>query len=450
MGQKSGPVKEPAEQLVKEIRRATRRQFSAEEKIRIVLTGLRGEDSIAELCRREGIVQNLYYRWSKEFLEAGKKRLAGDTARAATSDEVKDLRREASALKEVVAELMLENRLLKKKHDWGWGRRRMRYIAAEKLEIIRLVEQSPLPVRHTLAKLGIPRATFYRWYDRHSRGGPEALNDRSPRPDRVWNRIPDGVRENVIQMALDEPALSPRELAVRFTDSQSYFVSEASVYRLLKARDLIASPAFIVIKAADAFKDKTTAPNQLWQTDFTYLKVIGWGWFYLSTVLDDFSRYIVAWKLCTTMKAEDVTATLELALQASGLDPAKPADRPRLLSDNGSSYIAGDLAKWLDARNIKHLRGAPYHPMTQGKIERWHQTLKNRILLENYFLPGDLEAQIAAFVADYNNRRYHESIDNLTPADVYCGRGHAILAERERIKRQTIANRRLQHQLQAA
>ena len=114
MGQQSEPVREPAEQVIKEIRRATRRQFSAEEKIRIVLSGLRGEDSIAELCRREGIVQNLYYRWSKEFLEAGKKRLAGDTARAATPQEVKDLRREASALKEVVAELVLENRLLKK------------------------------------------------------------------------------------------------------------------------------------------------------------------------------------------------------------------------------------------------------------------------------------------------------------------------------------------------
>ena len=255
----------------------------------------------------------------------------------------------------------------------------MRCPATEKLEIIRLVEQSPLPARHTLAKLGIARATFYRWYDRYRNGGPEALNDRSPQPDRVWNRIPDGVRDNVIQLALDEPALSPRELAVRFTDTKSYFVSEASVYRLLKARDLIASPAFIVIKAADAFKDKTTAPNQLWQTDFTYLKVIGWGWFYLSTVLDDFSRYIVAWKLCANMKAEDVTATLEQALQASGLDQAKPTNRPRLLSDNGSSYVAGDLAKWLGDRNIKHVRGAPYHPMTQGKIERWHQTLKNRI-----------------------------------------------------------------------
>ena len=326
----------------------------------------------------------------------------------------------------------------------------MRYPGSEKLEIIRLVEHSHLPVRRTLAKLGILPGTFYRWYDRFQTGGPEALEDRSPRPRRVWNRIPDDVREQIVELALDEPELSPRELATRFTDTRKYFVSEASVYRLLKAQDLITSPAFIVMKAADEFKDKTTAPNQLWQTDFTYLKVIGWGWFYLSTVLDDFSRYIVAWKLCTNMKAEDVIATLDLALQTSGLDQAKPANRPRLLSDNGSSYIAGDLAKWLDAHKIKHLRGAPYHPMTQGKIERWHQTLKNRILLENYFLPGDLEAQIEAFVADYNHRRYHESIDNLTPADVYCGRGRAILAERERIKRQTIANRRLQHQLQAA
>src|SRR4029077_8723540 len=153
--------------------------------------------------------------------------------------------------------------------------------------------------------------------------GPQALHDRHPKPDRVWNRIPDDVRERIIKLALDESALSPRELAVRFTDTEGYFVSEASVYRLLKAHDLIASPAFIVMKAADEFKDKTTAPNQLWQTDFTYLKVIGWGWFYLSTILDDFSRYIIAWKLCTTMKVEDVTATLDLALKASGLDQAK-------------------------------------------------------------------------------------------------------------------------------
>ena len=326
----------------------------------------------------------------------------------------------------------------------------MRYPASEKIEIIRLVEASHLPVRRTLEQIGVSRATFYRWYDLYRSGGPEALEDRPSRPSRVWNRIPDNIRQQIVTLALEETELSPRELAVRFTDSAGYFVSEASVYRLLKVHDLITSPAFIVIKAADAFTDKTTRPNEMWQTDFTYLKVIGWGWMYLSTILDDFSRYIIAWKLCTTMKAEDVTATLDLALKASALDRARVVHRPRLLSDNGSSYVSADLAKWLHGQDMDHVRGAPYHPMTQGKIERWHQTLKNRILLENYYLPGDLEAEIDAFVAHYNHLRYHESLGNLTPADVYFGRGQTILMERERIKRQTIANRRLLHRQQAA
>jgi len=326
----------------------------------------------------------------------------------------------------------------------------MRYPTFEKLEIIRIVEQSHLPAKRTLDKLGIPKTTFYRWYDRYLALGEAGLEDRSPHPGKVWNRIPDDVRERIVQLALDEPELSPRELAVRFTDTKRYFVSEASVYRILKAHDLITSPAFVVIKAADEFKDKTTAPNQLWQTDFTYLKVIGWGYFYLSTILDDYSRYIVAWKLCTNMKAGDVTDTLELALEASGCDSATVLHKPRLLSDNGSSYISHDLAKWLGDQGMDHVRGAPNHPQTQGKIERWHQTMKNRVLLENYYLSGALEQAIDAFVEYYNHSRYHESLGNLTPADVYFGRGQGILSERRKTKEKTMKQRRLINQKRAA
>ena len=326
----------------------------------------------------------------------------------------------------------------------------MRYAASEKLEIIRLVEESHLSARQTLAKLGIPRTTFYRWYDRYLQRGEAGLQDRSPKPKHVWSRIPDEVRRKVVKLALKETELSPRELAVTFTDKENYFVSEASIYRILKSHDLITSPAFIVIKAASEFKDKTTAVNQLWQTDFTYLKVLGWGWFYLSTILDDYSRYIISWRLCTNMRAEDVTDTLDLALQASGCDQVHVIHKPRLLSDNGSSYVSGDLAEWLQEKGMKHSRGAPYHPQTQGKIERWHQTLKNRILLENYFLPGDLKAQVKAFVDHYNHQRYHESLNNVTPADVYFGRDKAILKQRERIKRKTLEARRLHHRQLAA
>ena len=223
----------------------------------------------------------------------------------------------------------------------------MRYPASEKLEIIRLIEESKLSVKRTLEKLGVSRSKFYWWYDLYQRFGTVGLEDRRSAPGRVWNRVPDAVRGQVIDLALERPELSPRELAVTFTDEKARFISEASVYRLL--------------------------------------------------------------------------------------------------SDNGSSYVAGDLAAWLDKQNIKHVRGAPNHPMTQGKIERWHQTMKNRILLENYFLPGDLEAKIGSFVDHYNHCQYHESIGNLTPADVYTGRGQAILEKREAIKRKTIEHRCLLH-----
>jgi transposase InsO family protein len=326
----------------------------------------------------------------------------------------------------------------------------MRYPAPEKLEIIRTVEASHLPVKRTLAMIGIPSSTYYQWYARWVEGGLDALADRIPQPKSVWNRIPDEIREDVVEFALEHEDLTPRELAVKYTDEKHYFVSESSAYRILKAADLITAPAHVVIRAADEFRDKTTRPNELWQTDFTYLKVIGWGWFYLSTILDDHSRYIVAWKLCTTMKASDVTETLELALEASGCDDVTVVHKPRLLSDNGSSYVAGDLADFLEDKGMDHVRGAPHHPQTQGKIERWHQTMKNRILLENYYLPGDLERQIEAFVDYYNNQRYHESLGNLTPADVYHGRGAQILSMREEIKKQTIRKRRLQHQNAAA
>ena len=195
----------------------------------------------------------------------------------------------------------------------------------------------------------------------------------------------------------------------------------------------------------------------MWQTDFTYIKVLGWGWMYLSTILDDFSRYVVTWKLCTTMKTTDVTDTLELALEASGCKQVAIRHKPRLLSDNGASYVSDKFDDWHQAEGMDHVRGAPYHPQTQGKAcprEGGDRTLapdtQNRILLDNYFLPGDLEASIDRFVEHYNHHRYHESLSNLTPADVYIGRGQTILLERERIKRNTIKQRRLQHRKLAA
>jgi len=318
----------------------------------------------------------------------------------------------------------------------------MRYTQSEKYETIRLVEGSQLPVKQTLRELDIPSSTFYDWYGRYHENGLDGLADAEPHTKRFWNRIPDEERERVKDIALELTEKSPRELAWYITDTQGYFISESSVYRILKSYDLITSPHYIVMAASDKFKNPTTRINEMWQTDFTYFKVIGWGWFFLSTVLDDYSRRILSWKLFTTMNAEDVQESLDMAIAETGTDQVIVKHRPRLLSDNGPCYVSGELKKYLKTREMDHTRGAPYHPQTQGKIERYHRSMKNVIKLDNYYLPGDLEQEIAKWVNHYNNERLHESLDNVTPADMYFGRKEKILTKRDIIKEKTLQMRK--------
>jgi transposase InsO family protein len=318
----------------------------------------------------------------------------------------------------------------------------MRFTQEEKYEIIQIVEDSELGVNRTLKELGIHKRTFYNWYGQYKENGFDGLAPKTRSSQSIWNRIPDQIRNQIVELALEVPELSPRELAYRFTDEKEYFISESSVYRILKSRGLITSPAYMVMKASDEFKDKTTRPNQMWQIDFTYFKIIGWGWYYLSTVLDDYSRYIIHWELCSNMKVEDVTRTLDRALDKAGLDNS---NAPRLLSDNGSCYISSELAEYIEDNGMSHVRGKPNHPQTQGKIERYHRSMKNVVKLENYYYPEDLMQRLEEFVEYYNNQRYHESIHNLTPSDMYFGRGNEILSKRQLIKQKTMKKRRKQH-----
>lgn len=319
----------------------------------------------------------------------------------------------------------------------------MHYSKEEKYEIIRLVEGSDLGVVRTLRQLKINKSTFYTWYNQYLRYGYEGLARKKVKRNTTWNRISDADRDKVVEIALEKPELSSRQLAWHITDNYHYYISESSVYRILKANGLITTPSFRVMSAADSFHDKTTAINQMWQTDFTYFKILGWGWYYLSTILDDYSRYIIHWELCSTMKAEDVVQTVEKAMQLTGLTQN---NAPKLLSDNGAAYISNDLAQYLDQRNIRHIRGRPLHPQTQGKIERYHRSMKNIVKLDNYFSPGQLKIKMKEFVHYYNHERYHESLQNLTPADVYFGRTQRRLNHRKIVKLKTLCERKKHNQ----
>lgn len=321
-------------------------------------------------------------------------------------------------------------------------KRYMRYTQAQKYEIIRLVDESELSIKHTLKRLHINRSTFYNWYLRYQEHGYDGLSNNYSSPRQFWNAIPPWERKRVVETALEYPDKSPRELAWFITDTQGYYISESSVYRILKAHNLITSPTYTVFTAADKFRNPTESVHEMWQTDFTYFRIIHWGWYYLSTVLDDYSRYIIAWRLCRSMTAEDVKSTLDEAINLTGIRNVKVFMRPRLLSDNGPCYISSALREYVEQEGIRHIKGAPYHPMTQGKIERYHRSMKNIIRLEHYYSPSELEDAISRFVVYYNNCRYHESLNNVTPSDVYYGRYNEIISQREIIKSKTFKRRR--------
>jgi len=306
----------------------------------------------------------------------------------------------------------------------------MKYSQPEKMEIIRMVEESNLSVRKTLQQLDIPRSSFYEWYKRYQEYGYEGLALKHRTPHQFWNAIPEWEKQRVVEVAREYPEKSCREVAFHITDKEGYFISESSVYRILKAHDLVTSPVYTLISAKDHFEHPTSRVNELWQTDFTYLKVIDWGWYYPLTVLDDYSRYIIAWCLCKSMKAEDVKKALEMAIAATGVKHVHVYHRPRLLSDNGPCFISTELKNYLSQHDMKHIRTRTYHSM------------KNLILLDNYYSPSELEIRISEWVEHYNNHRYHEAINNVTPSDRFFGRDVEILEQRRKTKADTMRQRR--------
>jgi putative transposase len=312
---------------------------------------------------------------------------------------------------------------------------------SRKLEIVTLVNRSPVSKRETLRELGMPRSTFYRWQKRLRQQGEAGLVDRHPKPGSVWNRLRPAEQESILMEALRHPDLSPRELAFYISDHVGFTVSESTVYRILKRHGLVREVKLQGFPAGQEYRVKTTHINEQWQSDASYFFVVGWGWYYLISVMDDFSRLILAWDLMLDMTAESIGDVVEQAVAFTGMRNVPVENKTRLLTDNGSGYIAKALEEYLRMQSIRHIRCSPHHPQTNGKLERFHQTLKTRLNVLVYSSPEALKRAMAEFIEYYNHRRYHEGIGNVAPADVYYGRRQEILRRREEQKELTIQAR---------
>jgi putative transposase len=314
----------------------------------------------------------------------------------------------------------------------------------EKAAVIALVRGSPLPRKQVLAQLGLPKSTYYDWCGR-GRDRQEGLGDRPSGPRVPWNKLRPEEEQAVLALARASPELSPRELALQITDAGTFSVSESTCYRLLKRHGLIKPAEVAGFKAGKEYHRKTSRPNEMWATDGAYLKVVGWGYYYLVTVLDDYSRFILAWRLQLDMTAGSLIEVVQEAVEETGMTEVPLRDRTSLLSDNGPGYLSRVFGRYLRLLGIRHIVASPYHPQTNGKIERYHRTLKEQVKLVVHETPSVLEKAVAAFVDYYNHHRYHEGIGNVTPADAYYGRREEIRERRKEISKRTLQQRRNYH-----
>ena len=303
---------------------------------------------------------------------------------------------------------------------------------SEKVDILAQVEKQSRRKRKVLAELGISRSTYYRW-----RQG----ENESQRRVRPWNRVTPNEERRILAVAREFPELSSRQLSAWITDHEGFAISESTVYRILRREGLVKRQE-IQPEAAKEYHTRTTRPHQMWSTDASYFRVVGWGYYYLVTVMDDYSRFILGWKLQKDMSANSLIEVVQQAVDATGMTDVPVENRTRLLSDNGAGYVSRAFRDYLNLVGIRHILAAPYHPQTNGKVERYQQSLKREVNQLPYELPSHLEKAIADFVDYYNHRRYHKALSNVTPADVLGGRREAILRRRKEVQILTINHRR--------
>jgi transposase InsO family protein len=312
--------------------------------------------------------------------------------------------------------------------------------AEGKAEIIALVEKSQLPRIRALAQLGLPCSTYYRWLKRLGEG---QLKDKKGGSTIPWNKVRPEEEAKIFAEARASPELSCRQLALTLTDNEGIYLSESTIYRLLKKAGLIKRAEVLGFKAASEYRHKTKRPNELWASDCSHLKVIGWGWYYLVSVMDDYSRFILAWDLKKDMTGRSLEDVVQQAVDVTGMTDVPIENRSVLLTDNGAGYISQQFNEYLRLVGIRHITASPFHPQTNGKIERYHRTLKGGISQVPHEMPSDLKETIRGFIEYYNYKRYHEGLRNVTPYDVYTGKRHEIIRRRKEVKERTLAERRV-------
>ncbi|MBN2601216.1 MAG: helix-turn-helix domain-containing protein [Candidatus Marinimicrobia bacterium] len=321
----------------------------------------------------------------------------------------------------------------------------MKYSSQEKLRIINLVRESNQPVRIVLKQIGLNSSTYYKWYSRYRNSGPAGLENIKTTPKRFWNSLSKAERKQAIQIAFTNPEKAPKDVAREFSQIYGSYISESSVYRILNSFDKFENKKVTLIKGRSRFSETARKTDDIWKTEFVYIRMVGWGFYYLMFIIDDYSKFVIDWKLYTDLTEKDPEQLVIQALWKTGHKAIRLKHRARLLTGNYSKLFIDRLKDYLYDYDLKNLRGNSSKVRVIQKFDGTIQTKKNVINLNNYYLPGDIEEQLKRFIDYYNNECTLKTFSNMTPASVYYKKEGVVQQQREQIKEKTLLMRKIRN-----
>jgi transposase InsO family protein len=314
------------------------------------------------------------------------------------------------------------------------------YMREDLIQKVELMEGSRKQILH---ELGISRSTYYKWRKAYDEDGLPGLEKTKPVASRIWNRLTPDEKAKVIEIARLHPELSSRLLSVKITDEEIFSVSETTVYKILKEKGLIAPKPLSEMPAEKEWRHKTKEPDEIWQCDATNMFIVGYGYYKLIPIEDDYSRKIIAYDLKPDETGFSLSDIIEMGIENAKKEGhlVEKYKMPALFSDNGSGFSSKTMSEYLFHHNIRHIFSTPYHPQSRGKIERFNRRIKEKLCLVVYCSPDELKKAIDKAIKVYNATP-HEGLKNVSPNDVYAGRKEEILKTRQEKKKLTMERRK--------
>ena len=426
-------------------RQHTRRKYTLDDKISIVMRGIDTSYNASEICKEFGVPNSTFKLWRRMFIESGMDRLRYGNSHLAIKKEFLELRVDNKQLRRSIKKLEIKNIILKAICSNGLDITKHRgYTVSEKMFIIDLMGNSDFLKQDVLDELKITNRTYYKWLAQYNNFGVEGLKAKPRLNFNSKTATPEHIKQLIRDLIQKYPYIGDHHIKWYLVDNHDFYVTGGTIYKIRKKEnlyhDVVERPKKNYIPRVTP---RTKRVNEIWHSDFTFLRKFDGYWHYLTIVMDDFSFFVVSWELTRSMTGKDAVSVFKKAIKGFLINRLEKEEWPTILTDHGSCYKSNLFKAFIAESGLEHRMAAPRTFYERIRIERSFRSLKRALSIYGGNTPKELNKFVEEYYVFYNNNRSHHALNHLTPANVYFGNGENITSHRNRVRIKTLRGKGL-------